>query len=220
MKTKGNFNLRSGMAWAALAMLLSFCLTGCGARSMPIRIDSTPPGAKIFYNDHYIGLTPLLSEIKQRKGDFNVYSFAAEKEGWLPAQKTFKEEFYKQTVADVVPPQLHFELHQIQKYTVLFTSEPAGAVVSIDGKVIGATPFSSTFQEHIGAPSTANFIIQLDGYMTKKAVATEGVRKYDGCSVFVFPEEFHFNLDPVATRNAPPEPGNGGVTNPGDGGQM
>jgi hypothetical protein len=198
-KEKTNWILR-----VLLALILGAGLTGCSSRSVLVQIDSTPTGAKIFFNDHYIGLTPLQSEIKQRRGDFNVYYFGAEKEGWLPSKKMYKEEFYQQTVADVVPEQIHFELHQIERYDVLFSSEPPGAIVSLDGKVIGKTPFMQTFLEHIGIPSTANFIVQLDGYLTKKAVATEASKKYDGCTVFVFPSEFHFKLDPAESSNPPP----------------
>jgi PEGA domain len=174
-------------------VVAGMCLFGCAQAPHVVRISSEPSGAMVFYNDKMIGETPMETVIEQRAGDYNFYSFRVVKEDYLPARRSFKEQRYSQTVVDLVPPVLHFVLEERKKYPIRISSEPSGALVTLNGEVIGETPFVLTLRERIGNPRIFDFIAVKEGYTKGQTVLKEFLPQDNG-SVFVFPETLHFDL--------------------------
>lgn len=168
-------------------------LSSCAQAPHSVHISSEPSGAMVFYNDKMIGETPMETVIEQRAGDYNFYSFRVVKEEYLPARRAFKEQFYSQTVQDLIPPSLHFVLEERRKYPIRISSEPSGAMVTLNGEVIGETPFVLTLRERIGNPRIFDFIAVKEGYAKGKTVLKEFLPQDNG-TVFVFPETLHFDL--------------------------
>lgn len=174
-------------------LIVGLWLFGCAQAPHAVRISSEPSGAMVFYNDKMIGETPMETVIEQRAGDYNFYSFRVVKEEYLPARRTFKEQFYSQTVQDLIPPSLHFVLEERKKYPIRISSEPSGAMVTLNGEVIGETPFVHTLRERIGNPRIFDFIAVKQGYSKGQTVLKEFLPQDNG-TVFVFPETIHFDL--------------------------
>jgi serine/threonine protein kinase len=55
------------------------------------------------------------------------------------------------------------------KVSFRFASSPPGAMVSIDGRQLGQTPFNTEFSKEV---SPVNFVIELKGYVTKEVTAS------------------------------------------------
>lgn len=168
-------------------------LFGCAQAPHLVRISSEPSGAMVFYNDKMIGETPMETVIQQRSGDYNFYSFRVVKEDYLPARRMFKEQLYSQTVQELIPPTLHFVLEERKKHPIRISSEPSGALVTLNGEVIGETPFVLTLRERIGNPRIFDFIAVKEGYAKGRTVLKEFLPQDNG-TVFVFPETLHFDL--------------------------
>lgn len=166
---------------------------GCAQAPHLVRISSEPSGAMVFYNDKMIGETPMETVIQQRSGDYNFYSFRVVKEDYLPARRAFKEQLYSQTVQELIPPTLHFVLEERKKHQIRISSEPSGALVTLNGEVIGETPFVLTLRERIGNPRIFDFIAVKEGYAKGQTVLKEFLPQDNG-TVFVFPETLHFDL--------------------------
>ncbi|BCL59536.1 hypothetical protein DGMP_02290 [Desulfomarina profundi] len=147
----------------------------------------------MFLNDRIVGETPCDVVVQQRKGDYNIYAFKAVKEDYKPARKAFKEQLYYQTVDDVVPEAVHFDLEKRKIYKIHMTSVPSGAVVLLNGEVIGETPFTAIIKERIGSCRTFEFVATKDGYLQVKKELKEFAPQKNG-AVFEFPETMHFDL--------------------------
>jgi hypothetical protein len=158
-----------------------------------VHISSDPSGAMVFYNDKVIGETPLDTTIDQRLGDYNYYSIRVVKEGYKPARKAFKEQFYQQTIRDIIPTKVHFVLEERKKFEIHITSEPSGAVVTLNSEVIGETPFTYTVREMIGNPRIFSFVAVKEGYRQSETVLKEFLPQDNG-TVFEFPQSLHFDL--------------------------
>ncbi len=184
------------MRWLAMAVLAAVLnLSGCGQAPHIVHISSEPSGAMVFYNDRVIGETPMDTLIEDRAGDYSVYSFRVVKEDYLPARRVFKEQLYHQTVAELIPPDLHFVLEERKKYSIRITSEPSGALISLNGEVLGETPVVATLRERVGNPRIFDFVAVKEGYAMGRQELREFLPKADG-TVFVFPETLHFALQP------------------------
>ena len=173
-----------------VAMVL---LGGCGMPPHVVHISSDPSSAMVFYNDKVLGETPLDTTIDQRLGDYNIYTFRVVKENYKPARKAFKEQFHQQTVADVIPSTVHFVLEERKKYAIDITSEPSGAMVTLNSEVIGETPFTCVVREMVGNPRIFNFFAVKEGYRQSETVLNEFLPQDNG-TVFEFPESLHFDL--------------------------
>ena len=176
--------------------LLVFCLlctVGCSAKSHQIQISSEPSGVDVYLQNNLLGKTPLEAAVQQQAGDYNVYNFRAEKDDYMPNRKFFKEEFYDDTAADVVPPKVNFVMVKRKKYPILITSDPSGATLIFNGKVIGKTPMTVTAREHIGTPRLFKFTVRKKGFSSKEIVLEEYIAKDDE-TPFEFPESIHFEL--------------------------
>jgi hypothetical protein len=180
--------------WTIISWIVAgLWLFGCAQAPHVVRISSEPSGAMVFYNDKMIGETPMETVIQQRSGDYNFYSFRVVKEDYLPARRTFKEQLYSQTVQELIPPTLHFVLEERKKHPIRISSEPSGALVTLNGEVIGETPFVLTLRERIGNPRIFDFIAVKEGYGKGRTVLREFLPQDNG-TVFVFPETLHFDL--------------------------
>jgi PEGA domain len=180
---------RNVISWVVAGLWLF----GCAQAPHVVRISSEPSGAIVFYNDKMIGETPMETVIEQRAGDYNYYSFRVLKEEYLPARRSFKEQFYSQTVEDLIPSSLHFVLEERKKYPIRISSEPSGVLVTLNGEVIGETPFVFTVRERIGNPRIFDFIAVKEGYPRGQTVLREFLTQDNGTG-FVFPETIHFDL--------------------------
>ena len=183
---------------AALIAMLSISF-GCGQKPHLVHISSDPSGAVVFLNDKVIGETPFDTSIEQRKGDYNIYTFKVLKEEYKPVRKAFKEQLYHEKVSDIIPEKLHFILKEREKYLIAITSAPSGAVVALNGEVIGETPFTASIRERIGNPRTFDFVAVKEGYTQGRTVLREFAPQENG-AVFEFPETLHFELGGDAER--------------------
>jgi len=178
---------------AAMILALFLLVGGCGKTVHNSHVTSNPSGALIFLNDKIVGETPCDVVLRQRKGDYNIYIFRAVKEDYVPARKAYKEQLYEQTVWDVVPEAVHFDLRKRKNYPIYITSEPTGAVVLLNGEVIGETPFYTVIKERIGNYRVFTFVATKDGYGQVKKELKEFGPEANG-AVFEFPETMHFDL--------------------------
>jgi len=170
----------------------SVFLSGC-AEHRVVHISSDPSGAVVFYNNKVIGETPLDVTIDQHMSDYSYYSFRVIKDNYRPANKSFKEMYYHQTVEDVIPPKIHFVLEKRKKYTINITSEPSGAMVTLNGEVIGETPFIYTIREMVGLPRTFDFVAVKEGFPPSEKVLKE-FQPQDNGATYEFPKTLHFLL--------------------------
>lgn len=177
---------------AVLVAILSI-LGGCGQKSHLVHISSDPSGALVFLNDKVLGETPFDTTVEQRTGDYNIYTFKALKEDYKPVKRAFKEQLYHETVSDLIPENLHFILEERKKYNIVVTSAPSGALVALNGEVIGETPFTATIRERLGNPRVFDFVAVKDGYEQGRTVLREFLPQDNG-AVFEFPETLHFDL--------------------------
>jgi hypothetical protein len=184
---------KTGWFYLAALLVAAVFLGGCGAPQHVVHISSDPSGAMVFYNDKVIGETPLDATIDQRQGDYNFYSIRVVKEDYKPARKAFKEVYYQQTVQDIIPSKVHFVLEERKKYGINITSEPSGAVVTLNSEVIGETPFTYTVREMVGNPRTFSFVAVKEGYRPSETVLKEFLPQDNG-TVFEFPRSLHFDL--------------------------
>jgi hypothetical protein len=177
---------------AVIVAMLSI-LGGCGQKPHPVHIGSEPAGALVFLNDKVIGETPFDTLVEQRKGDYNIYTFKVLKEDYKPVKRAFKEQLYHETVSDLIPADLHFVLEKRKKYDISITSTPSGALLTLNGEVIGETPCTATIRERIGDPRVFDFVAVKDGYEQGRTVLREFLAQENG-AVFEFPETLHFDL--------------------------
>lgn len=184
---------KAGWTYCIALLVAMVVLGGCGITPHVVHISSDPSGAMIFYNDKVLGETPLDTTIDQRLGDYNIYTFRAVKENYKPVRKAFKEQFHQQTVADVIPSTVHFILEEREKYAIRITSEPSGAMVTLNSEVIGETPFTYIVREMVGNPRIFNFVAVKEGYRQSETVLKEFLPQDNG-TVFEFPESLHFDL--------------------------
>ncbi len=182
------------LAVSVLLCAVWMLLGGCLSRSPHVvHISTDPSGALVFLNDKVIGETPMDTIVEQRKGDYNIYNFRLMKEDYMPVRKMFKEQLYQETVHDLIPPALHFVLEERKKYPIYVTSEPSGAMVTLNGETIGETPFTTVIKERVGNIRTFDFIAVKEGYQKGQTVLKEFLPQENG-PVFVFPETLHFEL--------------------------
>ena len=81
------------------------------------------------------------------------------------------------------------------KGSIRITSEPSGALISLNGEVLGETPVVATLRERVGNPRIFDFVAVKEGYVMERQELREFLPKDDG-TVFVFPETLHFALQP------------------------
>ncbi|MDK9705994.1 MAG: PEGA domain-containing protein [Desulforhopalus sp.] len=177
--------------WCLAAVLL--VLSGCGQGSQLVRISTDPPGGTVFYNEKVMGETPLDVVVEQKSGDYNYYSFRVVKENYKPVEKVFKELFYYQKIRDIIPDKLHFVLEERKRFPIAISSEPSGAAISLNGEMLGKTPFTTIVEEAAGKPRVFNFVADMQGYRQEMIVLREFLPKDDG-KVFIFPDNLHFDL--------------------------
>jgi len=115
-----------------------------------IKIDSVrPPGATVHINGTVVGTTPLKQRI--RAGDHQIVVSKDGFETWRNKAKV------SGTSASVITVKLRF----------LLRSEPEGAEVIMDGKLLGTTELAIDLK-----PGLHNFEFRKDGYKTARFNAT------------------------------------------------
>jgi hypothetical protein len=186
-------NLRN-MRVILVLFLMLLCLNACSTKPIVTKISSEPSGALIFLNNKMIGETPVEAIVPQRGGDYSIYTFRAVKEDYVPSQKMFKEQLYYEKNAEVIPADIHFVLRKRIRYPIHMRSEPEGAVITLNGEVIGETPFTAVIKERIGNVRTFEFVAIREGYNMVKKVLKEFEPQENGV-VFEFPESMHFDLE-------------------------
>lgn len=188
MKTALNVGL------TAVVLLFFLLLNGCGSRSHNLHVTSDPAGAAIALNNKVVCETPCDLTLSQRVGDYNIYTFRAFKDDYMPGRKAFKEELYHQTVGDVVPEVVHFKLRKREIYEVYMTSNPSGASIMYDGEELGKTPFTARIKEPVEDDPVLIFVAKKTGFrQVKKELRDFQPRKKD--TGLEFPEKIHFNLE-------------------------
>ncbi len=179
---------------AAITLVLFLLVSGCGKTDQRSHLTSDPSGAIVFYNNKVVGQTPCDVVMHQRQGDYNIYTFRAVKEDYMPERKSYKEELYHQGVTDVIPESLHFELRKREIYQIHITSDPTGAVIALNGEVIGETPVTAEIKERIGDSRVFSFVAIKEGFDQVEKELKEFLPKKDG-TVYEFPETMHFDLE-------------------------
>ncbi len=148
--------MKTGKAIAALlaAAVLAFA-AGCGGEKPDSRselfINSAPDGARVFLRNKEIGITPLKVKLPQ-----GTYIFVIEKNKYLP-------EFRRISCGQNEKHNIDAELEPVSA-SVMITSEPKGAFISMDGKQIGETPLIIHGQA-IGKHAAQ---ISMGGYVTQE----------------------------------------------------
>lgn len=85
---------------------ISSLLFGCAA---PSRFTSEPSGASVFLNGRLIGTTPFSYGVRDIFGMNSSYGFSAEKDGYRPDSKIFREKGLDGP-RETIPPHVHFVL--------------------------------------------------------------------------------------------------------------
>ena len=83
---------------------------GCAG---PTRVTSEPNGASIYLNGAFIGTTPFSYKVKDIFGMNSSYGFTAEKAGYRPDTKIFREIGINDPKA-TIPPHIHFILSPLK----------------------------------------------------------------------------------------------------------
>lgn len=185
-----NWNIYS----LSLVLLFGCFLSGCAKEAHNIRVTSSPTGALIYLDNKEIGTTPFEATIDGRDGDYDFYKFRATKDDYLPKNKVYKEELYYQTVHDVVPEDVHFELKIRNKHRIQITSEPSGASVVVGGVESGTTPYTLIIMQSLEEPQAFSFYAVKEGYMRSSRTITEVVSDEDK-EIYELPDSVHFVLD-------------------------
>lgn len=112
----------------------------------------------------------------------------------MPGRRAYKEELYHQTVGDVVPEEVHFDLRKREIYEVSMTSNPSGALILLEGEAIGETPFTARIKEPIEDDPVFTFTAKKTGFrqVIKELRDFEPRKKDAGLE---FPETMHFDLE-------------------------
>jgi hypothetical protein len=97
--------MRASLRMVILIGVISL-LFGCVG---PSRFTSEPSEASIFLNGRLIGTTPFSYSVRDIFGLNSSYGFSAEKAGYRPDSKIFREQGLEGP-QDVIPPHLHFVL--------------------------------------------------------------------------------------------------------------
>jgi len=178
----------------SITLLLFLLLGGCGSSSHNLHVTSDPSGAAISLNNKIVCDTPCDVTLSQRVGDYNIYTFRAVKDDYMPGRKAYKEELYHQAVGDVVPEEVHFELRKREIYEVSITSNPSGALILLEGEAIGETPFTAKIKEPVEDDPVFTFIAKKTGFrqVIKELRDFEPRKKDAGLE---FPETIHFDLE-------------------------
>ncbi len=101
--------MRTGLM-IVLLMGVTCLLFGCAAVS---EFTSEPTGTSVSLNGTFIGTTPFSYEVKDIVGMNSTYGFTAEKAGYRPDTKTFREKGLADAKA-TIPPRIHFVLQPMQ----------------------------------------------------------------------------------------------------------
>lgn len=174
-------------------------LYGCSPKPHMVHINSTPTGAMVLLNGRVVGETPFDISLSQRKNSYNIYIFRAIKEDYLPYRLAFKEQFYSDKVHDVVPKNIHFDLIRRQEYPIRITSDPAGAIILLNGEITCETPCTVKIKERIGNARTFTFMAVKEGFLR----SSQKIEEYDAAPPaphFEFPQNIHFSLSPKPTE--------------------
>ena len=182
------------LIFLGLALIPFLLSSGCSKSIHQTRVTTNPTGALLFYNGKIVGETPCEVIMHQRKGDYNIYTFRAVKDDYMPHSQAYKEQMYYETVADVVPAIIHYELRKRKIFEIYITSEPTGAVILLNGEVAGETPFTERIKERIGDYRQFDFVAKKDGYKLEQKELREFPPQENG-AIFEFPETIHFALE-------------------------
>ncbi len=169
------------------------CVSGCGLKSQKTQITSDPTGAEVYLQHDFLGETPIETTVEQQTGDYNIYILRAEKDGYIPNQKFYKEQFFGDTVVEAVPPKVHFVMEKRKKHVISITSNPSGAKLIFNGNVIGETPIKVSIQENIGVARVFNFTAEMKGFKSKHKMLKEFIPEGKE-SPSQFPESIHFEF--------------------------
>lgn len=73
---------------AACAVALCLTLAGCAESTL---IRSYPPGAKLYVNDQYIGVTPHAFTVPRQEFADHTFTARVERDGYAPAEETLQK---------------------------------------------------------------------------------------------------------------------------------
>jgi len=125
---------------------------GHAAKSGPM-VKSAPPGAMVFLDNDYVGITPLRlqSSSQQSSGEHSIRLS-------LAGYQTFSKRI-SMTGGD----ELAVEMQPIQSSLIEVTSEPSDAEVLLDGNKVGSTPLTVKT-----VPGVHQLVLQKTNYVSWK----------------------------------------------------
>jgi len=190
----GDVKTALNVSLTVITPLLFLLLGGCGNSAHNLHVTSDPSGAAVSLDNMVVCETPCDVTLSQRVGDYNIYTFRAVKDDYMPGRKAYKEELYHQTVSNVVPETVHFELRKREIYEVSMTSDPSGAVIQLNGEVIGETPFTAKIKEPIEDNPIFTFVATKTGFRQVKKELRDFEPRKKGAAL-EFPETIHFDME-------------------------
>ncbi len=145
--------LSAGVAFVILSLILFFFLMINGEKRGFITITTEPSGAEVYTDGYLAGTTPL------RKAEIGAgeHKITLVKEGYLPRILHLKIEAgeTREIVDDVLEP-----LSESGKLRII--SEPSGAMVWLDQRLAGTTPF----KKDMIPPGVHEISLKMPGYQT------------------------------------------------------
>ena len=95
----------------AILIGITCLLFGCAAVSV---FTSEPTGASVSLNGKPIGTTPFSYAVQDIFGMNSSYDFRADKAGYRPDAKTFREKGFE-GAKEAIPPRIHFVLIPVRE---------------------------------------------------------------------------------------------------------
>lgn len=126
-------------------------------RKTMLDIQTTPPGAQIYLNGNYIGVSPLQIEVQP-----GVHTVLATRPGYVPAQQSI-------TVALGETKTVNLVLNPEQARLNIFTN-PVGASIYIDGQYRGTTTSAGLSLSLV--PGTYTIVARMSNYQDASVTVT------------------------------------------------
>jgi serine/threonine-protein kinase len=139
----------AGMALVSITVSSDTLAPAATSPSPALQVETSPPGATVWLSGYEVGASPLtVTPLPVGKLALRVA-----KDGFVPVEKTFEAQ------VGVEPPPFLIELRPAR--TGLFLkSEPAGALVRVDGEPVGSAPIEDLAIE----PGAHEILVERKGY--------------------------------------------------------
>ncbi|MCD6463584.1 MAG: PEGA domain-containing protein [Thermotogae bacterium] len=136
-----------------------------------LEVYSTPSGATVLIDGQPEGVTPFTGETPA-----GTHTLTVVKEGYITESRTI----------EVLPFEVsRYTFNMLPDGTTRFGSQPPGAVVRVDGRLVGTTPVSTVLD-----PGVHDFEMELDGYFVHRGFITVQEGKVTEIHVELVPKAF------------------------------